>query len=511
MSILNKKNALAAALVLGLGLSASANAYSLFTNGDIAPVLVATADIINTGTDIGINETFQVVLTSEDFILGRTTGFTIRYSLNNGATFGAAIDNTDLNTLGPNGTWTATVAAGGTVVDNFVVINFQPGGPPTPLTTGKLLDILAATAVVAPGATGQVLDDLLALQVDNQQIVATVNFIDSGTATSILPVKSLPILRSGNPVEFACAANLGDLSKRIDVSSTAGHPPKTYFSTSGAIGGADSGYINLGAIGTAVGSGFFPSFSFLPTDQFTTVVSGDFSAFSGTADVRDVYLSNVASCANKNVNGVINNTSGTVTFTYTNASIGGNNSGFIAYLCADVPLNNTVVIDASQVSAITTFMRGAVTKTSNTCPLLPLRYNGAVVEVYHLNPAGNTTAQSFLRVINPSDTSGLVTIVGTSDNGVDGNSPITFILGARKSMQINSQDLEFGNAAKGLTGAFGDGIGKWRAVVTGEFPGMKVQSLNRNNTDGTVTDLTDADSFGEQELNRIFDGGGNPL
>ena len=217
-------------------------------------------------------------------------------------------------------------------------------------------------------------------------------------------------------------------------------------------------------------------------------------------------------CSAVGPQGTVNNVNGTVTFTYTGTQVGVTATGFNAFLCAQVPAGNTVVIDSSSVSAVTTFNRGAVSATSASCPLLPLRYNGAVVEVYHLNPAGNSTAQSFLRIINPSSTAGTVTIVGTDDNGVDGVAPITFLLGARKSMQINSQDLEFGNAAKGLTGAFGDGTGKWRAVVTGEFSGMKVQSLNRNNTDGTVTDLTDADSFGEQELNRVFEGtSGGPL
>lgn len=507
MSILNKKNALAAALVVGLGLSASASAYTLRTAGDIDPVLVATADIDDATTNIGINEAFEVNLTSEDFILGRTTGFTIRYSLNQGATFGEVLDSADLVVGAAAPGWTATVAAGGGLGDGFVVINFNPGG--SPLTTGRLLDILAATSVVAPGATGQVLDDVDPLQTVGQQVVATVNFIDPVTATSILPVQSLPILRSGDPVTFDCDANAGDTAKRIDVGTSNGQQPKTYFSSTGAIGNADSGYINLGSLGVSVATGF-TSFGFTIADEFTTVVTGDFSAFSGTG-ARDVFLSVNDDCSTNDVNGTINNTNGTVTFNYDGADVGATAAGFEAFLCANVPAGNTVVIDASQVSATTTFSRGDVTSTSATCNLLPLRYNGSVVEVYHLNPAANTTAQSFLRVINPSDSTGNVTIVGTDDQGVDGDSAITFTLGARKSMQINSDDLEFGNAAKGLTGAFGDGAGKWRAVVTGEFQSMKVQSLNRNNTDGTVTNLTDADNQGEQVINSLFDQGGGPL
>ncbi|MEO5961930.1 MAG: hypothetical protein ABIP87_00670, partial [Thermomonas sp.] len=145
------------------------------------------------------------------------------------------------------------------------------------------------------------------------------------------------------------------------------------------------------------------------------------------------------------------------------------------------------------------------TLEADVCNVAPIAYNGSVVEVYHINPAGNSTAQSFVRVINPSAVSGTVTLEGIDDAGNSATSPIKFVLGARKSMQLNSEDLENGNAAKGLTGAWGDGAGKWRAIVTGEFGGMRVQGLNRNSNDGTVTNLTDADGHGEQRHDKSFD------
>ena len=162
------------------------------------------------------------------------------------------------------------------------------------------------------------------------------------------------------------------------------------------------------------------------------------------------------------------------------------------------------MIDASAVSARTTFSRGSAVSNGASCDLLPLRYNGSVVDVYVINPAGNTTAQSFVRVINPSNGAGKVTIVGTDDDG-NVSAPVSFNLAAGASMQINSEDLENGNAAKGLTGSWGNGAGKWRATVTGEFAGMRVQSLNRNYNDGTVTNLTDGDGKGEQFWEKLFD------
>lgn len=506
MSFINKKNALTLALVAGLGLAANASAYTLTTNGNAAPVLVATADIIDATTNIGINEAFTVSLTSGDFILGRTTGFTIRYTLSNGATFGEVVGTDDLAIGSAAPGWTPTVAAGGGLGDNFIVINLNPPSPTTTLTVGPLLTINAATSVVSPGTTGQVLDDVDPLQTAGAQIVANVQFVDPVTASAIMPAQSLVILQSGDPVVLDCDAQDGDIAKRIDVGVTATQGSKTFFSSTGVISGADEGLINLGSIDATVATGF-TSFSFLSTDEFTTVVNGDFSAFTPPTATRGVFLSQNIDCSTRDVVGTVNNANGTVTFTYDGAAVAITGTGFTAFVCAQVPAGNTTVIDASAVSEITTFTRGDVSSNGASCPLLPLRFNGSVVEVYHLNPAGNTQAQSFLRVINPSDSAGIVTIVGIDDNGVDGDSSITFTLGARQSMQLNSEDLENGNAAKGLTGGFGNGAGKWRAVVTGEFSGLRVQGLNRNTTDGTVTNLTDADGQGEQQFNKLFDDG----
>ncbi|SJZ90249.1 hypothetical protein [Novilysobacter spongiicola] len=140
------------------------------------------------------------------------------------------------------------------------------------------------------------------------------------------------------------------------------------------------------------------------------------------------------------------------------------------------------------------------------CNVAPLQYNGSVVDVYHVNPAGNTTAQSFIRVINPSNLDGNVTVVGWDDNGTMAG-PISFNLPAGNSKQFNSVDLEEGAVAKGITGSFGNGAGKWRLEVTGEFDGMMVQGLNRNQNDGTITNLTDADAQTEQQFLHNSNGG----
>jgi hypothetical protein len=47
------------------------------------------------------------------------------------------------------------------------------------------------------------------------------------------------------------------------------------------------------------------------------------------------------------------------------------------------------------------------------------------------------------------------------------------------------------NGGPSLTGSLGASTqGKWRLDVTGEFDNMRVQSLLRNNSTGTVTNLS---------------------
>ncbi|MFB3105962.1 MAG: hypothetical protein ACE1ZA_13730, partial [Pseudomonadales bacterium] len=83
---------------------------------------------------------------------------------------------------------------------------------------------------------------------------------------------------------------------------------------------------------------------------------------------------------------------------------------------------------------------------------------GAEKRVTFANPASNQTQQSFLRVINQSSVSGLVTLSGIDDGGDPApGGDLTFTLGPNEAKQINSLDYENGSAAKGLTGVLGDG------------------------------------------------------
>jgi len=76
-----------------------------------------------------------------------------------------------------------------------------------------------------------------------------------------------------------------------------------------------------------------------------------------------------------------------------------------------------------------------------------------------LNPASNTTQQTFLRVVNRSPGEAMVTLRATDDSGNKARSVL--ILGPNQAVQLTSQDLEAGNPEKGLIDGWGNGIGKW--------------------------------------------------
>lgn len=490
-----KKNALAVALVAGLGLAGVAAAYTIQTDNNDTPERIATADITSASTQYTMSEDVNIKIDTTDFILGRTTGFNVRVSLVGGARYETT---TTPITIVPGAAlpagWTVTLAAGGDE-QNFAVFSVTPPSTsPVPgIQPGELFSLSNVT-----------LDNLTALQTSGGQITGQADFIDPVGAT-VIGTDSVVLLQSGNPVVLGCDPDAGDVNTRIDVGQNETYGSKTRFSSTGEIGRLDETTIDLGDINVSSDPAF-ASFSYQPSDSFTTVVSGDFSAFAAAGN--SVYLSNDECATAITASRTINGAADTVTFTYTAANAGFGMTGGDLQLCASVAPNNTTVIDASSVSVRTTFNRAGVPAvTSSSCSLLPLQYNGSVVRVYHVNPAGNSTAQSFVRVINQSNTEGRVTIVGVDDAGVS-RGPVSFILGAQQSMQVNSNDLEAGNTAKGLVGSLGDGTGKWRLFVTGEFSGMVVQSLNRNATDGTVTNLTDADTRGEQVLNDLFENGG---
>ena len=97
--------------------------------------------------------------------------------------------------------------------------------------------------------------------------------------------------------------------------------------------------------------------------------------------------------------------------------------------------------------------------------------------------------QGFARVLNRSGEAGEATITADDDAGRE-YGPVTLALAANGAAHFNSDDLEDGNAAKGLSGGIGPGEGDWRLEVTSD---LKIDVLAYVRTDdGFVTTMHDA-------------------
>jgi hypothetical protein len=130
------------------------------------------------------------------------------------------------------------------------------------------------------------------------------------------------------------------------------------------------------------------------------------------------------------------------------------------------------------------------------CVLLPLRYNGSTMEIFTINPGSNTEQRSFIRLTNRSVTDGYVSLEGIDNDGHGGASQVRVWVPAGASVQLDADDLE--NGTNGAVGAWGVGVGKWRAIVTAEFPGLVATSLVNSALPRVLSNITDSDTRGEQ-------------
>ena len=102
--------------------------------------------------------------------------------------------------------------------------------------------------------------------------------------------------------------------------------------------------------------------------------------------------------------------------------------------------------------------------------------------------AEDPVRQGFMRVINRSAEAGEVRIEAIDETGVR-HGPVTLEIGAGHTVHFNSDDLETGNAGKGLSGNTGPGQGDWRLKVTS---GLDLAVLSYIRTeDGFLTAMHD--------------------
>ena len=122
-----------------------------------------------------------------------------------------------------------------------------------------------------------------------------------------------------------------------------------------------------------------------------------------------------------------------------------------------------------------------------------------VHRVVTFNPGSNVAAESLLRLANPTANDAAATIRGTDDAGVPGGEASATIP-ARGSLTISARELESGSAPW-LSGALGDGRGKWRLDV-GSADEIQVMSLLSSAT-GHLTNLSSAPSKGLDEAHFV--------
>ena len=96
--------------------------------------------------------------------------------------------------------------------------------------------------------------------------------------------------------------------------------------------------------------------------------------------------------------------------------------------------------------------------------------------------------QGFVRVVNRSGEAGRVRIEARDDSGRD-YEVVTLALGAGETRHFNSNDLELGNAGKGLTGSTGSGMSGWRLAPTSDLD-LAVLAYIRT-SDGFLTSMHD--------------------
>ena len=121
---------------------------------------------------------------------------------------------------------------------------------------------------------------------------------------------------------------------------------------------------------------------------------------------------------------------------------------------------------------------------------VPVATNDGVHLVPLFPRAGDESdRQGFVRVINGSETAGEVSIQAYDDSERDYEA-ITLAIGANEAAHFNSENLEQGDARKGLSGGLGSGEGDWRLELSSDLE-IQVLAYIRTTTDGFLTSMHD--------------------
>jgi len=326
-----------------------------------------------------------------------------------------------------------------------------------------------------------------------------------------------------------------DTAKTIDVGISNGSTRRTYFSPNGDIGNSNTvpGDSTFNANGfniritqapeTGGGLGFvndinstalLPWYNVVGTSTIDVTISGtNLGPWQGTGNI---WLDSNTNCAHGSSTSVDLTVASANAPTATATNIPGNHfifnsfgSGIATappgssdvYVCfkATAGIPGTPAMIPQSLSGSLSLNNGLSALRINPPPysfsLYPLVENGSTFYFQNVNPGGNATAQSFLRLSNHNAFDCPVRIEAKDDLG-QMSGIVDATMDAHESKQFNSDALE--NGSSEFTGRFRDGAGKWFVRVTAECTNFTASALNRNANTGVVTDLTPQSPLGNQ-------------
>ena len=146
------------------------------------------------------------------------------------------------------------------------------------------------------------------------------------------------------------------------------------------------------------------------------------------------------------------------------------------------------VVDAMPSVFVMSLLQSPTGHLTNLSTAPSSRRRGTVAVPLFPAAGDSSGRQGFVRVINHSAQAGEVVVAAHDDTGRDHGS-VSLELEPNETAHFNSDDLEFGNEAKGLSGGIGSGEGNWRMELSSTLD-IEVLSYIRT-SDGFLTSMHD--------------------
>ena len=150
--------------------------------------------------------------------------------------------------------------------------------------------------------------------------------------------------------------------------------------------------------------------------------------------------------------------------------------------------NGRLRVEPRQTGTIAVTVTATDADGTETVRSFDVRVVARSMAVPYMPPAADDRRQGFVRVINHSGKAGEVRIQAIDDDGTV-YGPVTMSVTANGTHHFNSEDLERGNAGKGLSGGVGPGQGGWRLELDSDLD-IEVLSYIRT-ADGFLTAMHD--------------------